>query len=68
MPTVKTFDEDAIIEDLKKSGKYDAVELIKAYKRSMENQQRITAKAVKKIKELSKWFGLEISHRHSYFL
>lgn len=54
MPTVRTFDEDAIIEDLKKSGKHDAVELIKAYKRSMENQQRITAKAVKKIKELSK--------------
>lgn len=54
MPEVKTFDEEAIIEDLKKSGKHEAIELIKAYKRNIENQQRITAKAVKKIKELSK--------------
>lgn len=53
MPTVKTFDEEAIIKDLKDSGKYEAVELIKAYKRNMENQQRITAKAIKKVKELS---------------
>lgn len=54
MPTVRTFDEKAIMEDLKKSGKYDAIELIKAYRRSMDNQQRITAEAINKIRELSK--------------
>lgn len=53
-PTVKTFDEEAILEDLKKSGKKEAIELIKAYKRSIENQQRVTAKAINKIRELSK--------------
>jgi len=54
MPEVKTFDEKSILEDLKKSGKDEAVKLIKAYKRALENQQRITAEAIKKIKELSK--------------
>lgn len=54
MPEVKTFDEEAILKDLKNSGKYEAVKLIESYKRNMENQQRITAKAVNKVKELSK--------------
>lgn len=53
MPEVKTFDEEAILKDLKESGKNDAIELIKAYKRALNNQQRITDEAVKKIKGLS---------------
>lgn len=35
---VKTFDEEAILEDLKQSGKMEAVELIKAYKQTIEDQ------------------------------
>lgn len=54
---VKTFDEGAILEDLKESGKDEAVNLIKAYKRAMEDQQRITAQAVEKIRDLSKKVG-----------
>jgi hypothetical protein len=53
-PTVKTFDEKAIINALKASGKDDAVLYIKKLKEALENQQRITAKAIKKLKELSK--------------
>lgn len=54
MPEVKTFDEEAILEDLKQSGKMEAIELIKAYKQAMDNQQRITAQAVSKIRDLNK--------------
>lgn len=53
MPTVKTFDEGAIIKDLKASGKHDAIAMINAYKRTLENQQRITAQATNKIREQS---------------
>lgn len=51
---VHSFDEDKIIADLKKSGKDDAIELIKAYKRTLENQMDITNKAIQKIRELSR--------------
>ena len=53
MPEVKTFDEEKILEDLRQSGKIEAIKLIEAYKRAMENQQRITAQAVNKIRDLS---------------
>jgi len=54
---VKTFDEEAILKDLKESGKDEAINLIFAYKRAMENQQRITAQAVERIRDLSKKVG-----------
>ena len=47
---VKTFDEKKIIADLKASGKDEAIRLIDCYKKTLENQQRITALAVKKLK------------------
>lgn len=54
MPEVKTFDEEKILEDLKQSGKLEAIELIEAYKQAMDNQQKITAQAINKIRDLSR--------------
>lgn len=50
---VKTFDERAILKDLKESGKTEAIALIKAYKRAMEGHEHVLALARKKIKELT---------------
>lgn len=49
--TVKTFDEKKIINDLKASGKQEAVLLIRRYKEALERQQKLTATAIKKLKE-----------------
>lgn len=51
---VKTFDEEAILEDLRQDGKMEAIRLIEAYKQAMDNQQKITAQALNKIRDLSK--------------
>lgn len=51
MPNVSTFNERKILEDLKKSGNYEAIDLIRAYKETLENQRRITAMAVKRLRE-----------------
>jgi hypothetical protein len=53
-PTVTTIDEKAIIADLKKSGKHEAVHLIKHLRELLERQQRITGEAIKKLREQSK--------------
>lgn len=49
--TFKTFDEKKIINDLKASGKQEAVLLIRRYKEALERQQKLTATAIKKLKE-----------------
>ena len=51
---VKSIDEVAIINDLKKSGKHEAIHYIKCLKEALERQKDLTNLAISKLRSASK--------------